>query len=93
MHASISRRTVLGMACILLTLAVLGANAQNAGALRSPVGAKLEGNADGSIPPWNGGLRAPPSGWQPGQGYVDPFGDEKPLATVSGNNLAEMRDR
>jgi hypothetical protein len=59
----------------------------------TPVGAEVAGTADGAIPDWTGGLRTPPSGWQSGQGYVDPFADEKPLFTVRADNLAAYRDR
>ena len=93
MRAAIRRRSLLGGITGSLTLSALGAGAQTAGAARTPVGAQAEGNADGSIPPWTGGMRSPPAGWQPGQGYVDPFADEKPLATVSANSLADMRER
>ena len=39
----------------------------------TPAGAEAAGNANGTIPPWTGGLVAPPAGWQSAQGYVDPL--------------------
>lgn len=59
----------------------------------TPVGAERQGNQDGNIPPWKGGLK-------PGEvqnpldrhGWVaDPFADEKPLYVIDGNNFTEHR--
>ena len=60
---------------------------------KTPVGADAHGNADGSIPPWLGGMTSPPPGWQPAQGYIDPFSAEKPLYTLTAANAAEHRDQ
>jgi len=60
---------------------------------KTPVGADAHGNADGSIPPWSGGMTSPPPGWQPAQGYIDPFSAEKPLYTLTAANAAEHRDQ
>jgi hypothetical protein len=55
----------------------------------TPVGAERAGNADGTIPAWEGGLLQPPAGWTPQQGYVDPFPADKPLFTISAANAAQ----
>jgi len=63
--------------------------AQLAGRL-TPLGGERAGNADGSIPAWDGGLtpqRRPPQ-WQPGGRYIDPYADEKPLFLIGKDNLA-----
>lgn len=53
-------------------------------------GAERAGNADGSIPPYTGGLKAAPADFKPGSGrYPDPFKDEKPLFTVDAKNMAQ----
>jgi len=52
----------------------------------TPVGAERAGNADGSIPPWTGGLQSPPAQWQPAMGYVDPFANETPLFEITRAN-------
>jgi len=52
----------------------------------TPVGAERAGNADGSIPPWTGGLPSPPADWQPAMGYVDPFAKEAPLFQITRAN-------
>jgi hypothetical protein len=53
-------------------------------------GAEVNGNADGSIPAYNGGLPAntAPAGWKKGSGRwdVSPFDDEKPLFSINAGN-------
>ncbi|GGO78909.1 hypothetical protein GCM10011348_11900 [Marinobacterium nitratireducens] len=58
----------------------------------TPFGAERAGNADGSIPEWTGGLTTAPAGYTKGGQLVDPFADEKPLYTVTSQNLAEYGD-
>ena len=55
------------------------------------VGAEAAGNANGTIPPWTGGLAAPPALWQPAQGYVDPFADEKPIDVITASNVQQHK--
>jgi len=55
----------------------------------TPIGAERAGNADGTIPAWEGGLTQPPAGWTREQGYVDPFPDDKPLFTITAANAAQ----
>ena len=59
----------------------------------TPVGAERAGNAEGTIPAWDGGLRTPPPGWTPQQGYVDPFPTDKPLFTVTAANAGQYEAR
>lgn len=53
----------------------------------TPFGAIKAGNADGSIPAWDGGLAKPPAGFKPGQHYIDPYAGDKPLFTITGDNV------
>ena len=55
----------------------------------TPVGAERAGNADGTIPAWDGGLTQPPAGWTPQQGYIDPFPGDKPLFTITAANVGQ----
>jgi len=49
----------------------------------TPTGAEKAGNADGSIPAWDGGLK-PDAGLVDAKGgYADPYAAEKPLFTVT----------
>ncbi|MEY2919480.1 MAG: hypothetical protein RL261_785 [Pseudomonadota bacterium] len=81
---------------LTLTVAMLGlvANAHAADFSRlgkdlTPIGAERAGNADGTIPAWDGGLMQPPAGWTPQQGYIDPFPNDKPLFTINSTNVGQ----
>ena len=62
------------------------------GADLTPMGAEKAGNKDGTIPAWEGGLCAPPAGWTPEKGYVDPFPNDKPKFTITKANAAQYKD-
>lgn len=55
----------------------------------TPIGAEKAGNADNSIPAWDGGIKTPPAGYTPGKHYVDPFSGDKPLFTITSANVAQ----
>jgi len=64
----------------------------------TPLGAIKAGNAEGSIPAWNGGLCTPPAGYKPRNGvggfpYVDPYANEKPLYTITAQNMDKYADK
>ncbi len=59
----------------------------------TPMGAVRAGNADGSIPPWEGGISTPPAGYEVGGWYVDPYADDKPLFTITAQNYQQYADR
>jgi hypothetical protein len=63
------------------------------GADLTPLGAEQSGNADGSIPAWDGGITTPPSGYTPGMHHPDPFAEDKILFTVTGENMDEHADK
>jgi hypothetical protein len=63
------------------------------GADLTPVGAEKAGNKDGTIPAWTGGLCAPPAGWTPDKGYVDPFPNDKVKFTITKANSAQYKDK
>ena len=60
------------------------------GADLTPLGSEREGNKDGSIPAWTGGLSSPPEGigYEKGKHLADPFAADKPLFRVTGANAA-----
>jgi len=80
---------------VATALALLGCAATSAadfsrlGKDLTPVGAERAGNADGTIPAWDGGLMQPPAGWTPQQGYIDPFPGDKPLFTINSTNVGQ----
>jgi hypothetical protein len=58
-------------------------------------GAEQAGNADGSIPPYTGGVKdmVPPAGFKPGSGrYPDPFKDDKPIESITKATAAKYAD-
>lgn len=57
----------------------------------TPLGSEQKGNADGSIPPWTGGITRPPAGWSAGEDHADPYGDERPLFTITPANHRQYR--
>jgi len=60
----------------------------------TPFGAIIAGNADGSIPPYTGGLTQSPPGFKPDSGFwADPFEDEKPLLRINSKNMEQYADR
>ncbi len=59
----------------------------------TPWGAIAAGNADGSIPAWEGPL--PESKWPVGASHTkptDPYADEKPLYTITADNMGEYAE-
>ncbi len=58
----------------------------------TPLGAEKAGNADGSIPSWEGGITTPPAGFEPGGFHIDPFPEDKPLFEITGANYQEYAD-
>lgn len=61
----------------------------------TPMGSWQAGNADGTIPAWEGGLGRDdwPEGFQPGDRHPDPFADDEPLFTITGDNYREYEDQ
>ena len=69
-----------------------GVTTQEAARLKSdltPLGAERAGNADGSIPPWTGGHTTAIPGFKNGGRRGDPFANEKPLYSVTADNMAQ----
>lgn len=58
----------------------------------TPLGAEKAGNAEGTIPQWDGGITAPPPNYKPGMHHPDPFADEQPLFIITKANMDEYAD-
>ncbi|OZG70522.1 outer membrane lipoprotein-sorting protein [Hahella sp. CCB-MM4] len=58
----------------------------------TPVGAEKAGNADGTIPAWDGGLASPPAGFD-GVNYIDPFAGESPKFEITAANADQYKDQ
>lgn len=83
----------------LLALGATGAQAvtpQEAEQLKTtltPLGGERAGNADGSIPAWEGGYTTPIPGFVNGGKRPDPFADDKPLYSITAANVAQHADK
>ncbi len=59
----------------------------------TPLGAIKAGNAEGTIPAWEGGISKPPAGWKAGMHYIDPFADDEVLFTITAANVDKYADK
>jgi len=95
------RKAILSMGgALLLALATTGGWARlspdsiaRLGADLTPLGAEKSGNADGTIPAWDGGITTPPAGYQPGDHHPDPYADDESLFTITAANMDEYADK
>ncbi|MBI2515575.1 MAG: DUF1329 domain-containing protein [Opitutae bacterium] len=69
------------------------ADADRLGKDLTPLGGEKAGNADGSIPAWDGGITTPPAGYTVGMHHPDPFASEQPLFTISAANADKYADK
>ena len=89
--------TCAGLALSLLASGVMAAvseqEAAQLGTSLTPLGAQKEGNADKSIPAWDGGLK-PGAAPVDAKGFLgDPFKNEKPLFTITAANAQQYKDK
>ena len=59
----------------------------------TPLGGEKAGNEAGTIPAWEGGLTTPPSDFQPGGPYTDPYAEDKILFTIDASNANSYVDQ
>jgi len=82
-------------ACVALPTwaAISSQEAAKLGAELTPLGGEKAGNADGSIPEWTGGIKSPADAGVPnyktGQHHPDPFANDKPLLTITPENMGQ----
>ncbi|MCA1789419.1 MAG: DUF1329 domain-containing protein [Thioalkalivibrio sp.] len=90
-----SRKSLVRLACSLALIAgTFGLWAQptqqeiaRLGKDLTPMGAEKAGNAAGTIPAWDGGIKTPPASYKPGQHYVNPFAGDDVLFTITAANV------
>ncbi len=89
---------------ILPTLLIAGLASQSFSAISAeeaarlgrdltPVGAEKAGNADGTIPAWDGGITSPPAGYTKGMHHPDPYAGDKILFTITPANMDQYKNR
>lgn len=72
--------------------AVSADQAKELGTTLTLFGANPKASADGTIPAYTGGLTKAPPGFKPdGQHYLDPYASEKPLYTITSQNLEKYK--
>jgi hypothetical protein len=81
------------LSCIGAAAPALAQSAADLGKTLTPMGAIKAGNADGSIPAWTGGYATPPAGWKAGDPRIDPFASERPLFTITAQNVEKYADK
>ncbi|CBL47363.1 Protein of unknown function DUF1329 [gamma proteobacterium HdN1] len=94
-------KPLMGLAVLIAALASapvfakVGADeAAKLGKTLTPNGAEKAGNADGSIPAWDGGLTKAPACFKPGDSFrCDPFPDDKPLFVITNENKGQYKDK
>lgn len=89
------RALILGSTLISATgyAAVAADEAAKLKSTLTPFGAEKAGNADGSIPAWTGGYTTAIPGFRNGGRRGDPFASEKPLYSITADNLAQHAAR
>ncbi|WP_121359608.1 DUF1329 domain-containing protein, partial [Pseudomonas aeruginosa] len=85
------------LALSLLATQVMAAisadEAAKLGTSLTPLGAEKAGNADGSIPAWDGGL-ATNAGSVDSRGFLaNPYASEQPLFTITAQNVDQYKDK
>ncbi|MFZ6048761.1 DUF1329 domain-containing protein [Pseudomonas sp. CR3202] len=73
--------------------AVSAEEAQQLKSTLTPLGGERAGNKDGTIPPWSGGELKAPAGYKPDQRRPDPFASEKPLYSITAQNIEQYADK
>lgn len=65
------------------------------GDVLGPMGGEVAGNADGTIPPWTGGLKGIPANvtYKVGDFHPDPFADDPVLFQITPSNYAQYQDK
>src|SRR3954467_3254831 len=89
----------IALACVLAFnagCAIAGVSSEEAARLKSdlmPLGGEKAGNKDGSLPAWTGGYTTPIPGDKPGERRGDPFKDEKPLFSITAQNMEQYASK
>ncbi len=84
---ALSRVLLVSAVCSYTLAATPEQEANRLGNELTPLGGERAGNADGSIPAWDGGLKAPPAQYSDGEHMIDPFADDQPLFEITSANF------
>ena len=92
-QASYALAVILVAWGLLAPAAVTPEQANRLRADLTPFGAERAGNAEGTIPAWDGGYTSVWPGYFSGQPRPDPFVDEKPRFQITANNMQQYADK
>ncbi len=96
MHSlALAATLALAASALMPAFAAVSADeAKQLGTVLTDFGAIKAGNADGSIPPYTGGLTKAPADFKPDSGFwADPYKDEKPILRIDSKNMAQYADK
>ena len=97
MRVSRFRNFSAALALMLVTVqSQAGVSAQEADRLGNdltPLGGERAGNADGTIPAWEGGITRAPDGFKSGGHHPDPFAADQILFTITRDNMDQYADK
>ena len=57
----------------------------------TPVGAEKAGNAAGTIPAWDGGMKTAPACYKGGEFLCNPYADDKPQFVITAQNFEQYK--
>lgn len=90
----LSLALVLGLFVVGPVVAAVSAEeAARLGNDLTPMGGEKAGNADGTIPAWDGGITDPPAGFKSGGHHPDPFANDQIKFTISAGNVSQYADK
>ena len=96
------RHKLLKSACLCLLLSGIACNGwaqataeevARLGKDLTPFGAERSGNADATIPAWEGGITTPPAGYNVGDRHADPYASDKILNTITAANMDQYTEK
>lgn len=96
------KRRIAALAAVCLVVSTTGwakvstEEAQQLGSTLTPYGAEKAGNADASIPAWDGGItekKIPHNYTRRGMHHPDPFAEDKLLYKITAQNMAQYAER
>ena len=83
----------VGSTATLVAVPAMAQTAADLGKTLTPMGAIKAGNADKTIPAYDGGIATPPAGYKPGDHLPDPFASEKAVVKINAANMAQYADK
>jgi len=93
------KKLIIASSAIALAISTANVNAKvseaeaaKLGTELTPLGGEKAGNADGSIPVWDGGITTPPSSYKVGDFHVDPYPGDKVILEITAKNYKEYAD-